>query len=726
MAITYPGNGREALAKRLAKLIADLKKVPRTENTDLFLGRLERIKNGKDEPLIQPLELYLDVVEYIRDSNKDANIYESQLKKAEELYDELFVLDAETPNLEEKLAVYRELVIDNGILLRGFYDRILFSSFREKSNYIVLMKTVMEKKYAHDIFLNIKKYALEAREYLIDDMGYMMHLIRVTERLSATELLGADAVLEEELNKLRRSSGLYDIDPVRLAQVEKNVSEASAIIECGNDMLKLLDRKSRSMQQLADEVENRAKEARNITEAYLDAKAQNAKEELAESLKEYEETQKKAIFMEKEIFLKQVFSDAESEINKYRSLAKSITATAAAEMQGLRKDADEVIERVENAAVNEAAVQELLARSRRDEDMIKLLDKLSSWKDVDIETLKVNAQARTVQADTQQSVQAAAPVISHRTDKAIPAVSPFLDRNIAFKERFALVMKEKERRMKNGELFHVMFDDVITAVMENVNPYLIGPSGCGKTYMVRQIGEMLGLDCTDIGYINEEYDILGYVTATGEYNESNFYRLYKYGGIAFCDELDNGNSKATVKLNSFLSNQEDSYYHFPGGEKVMRHSNFRVIAAGNTDGSGADMNYSTREKIEESVQQRMIPIYMGYDNRVEKEILKDHPDWFEFACAFRAATDEWGESCGIPAQGIFTTRDAFRIRQYLDNHSFSNDKIMNYEFVQTKEPEYLGFLKEKISARIDDKSKARELYLLFADQVGRIRKKEKK
>lgn len=725
MAITYPGNGREALAKRLAKLIADLKRVPRTENTDLFLGRLERIRNGKDEPLIQPLELYLDVVEYIRESNKDADIYESQLKKAEELYDELFVLDAETPHLEEKLAVYRELVIDNGILLRGFYDRILFSSFYDKSNYIVLMKTVMGKKYAHDIFTNIKKYAMEAREYLIDDMGYMMHLIRVVERLSATELLGADAVLEEELNRLRRSSGLYDIDPVRLAQVEKNVSEASAIIECGKDMLKLLDRKSNSLQQLADEVEERAKEARNVTEAYLDTRTKNAKEELEESLKEYEESQKKAVFMEKEIFIKQVFSDAESEINKYKSLAKSITATAAAEMQGLQRDADKVIERVENATVNEAAVQELLARSRRDEDMIKLLDKLSSWKDVDIESLKRSTEVRTVQADTQQSVQAA-PVIKHRTEKAIPAVSPFLDRSIDFKERFALIMKEKERRMKNGELFHVMFDDVLTAVMENVNPYLIGPSGCGKTYMVGQIGELLGLDCTDIGYINEEYDILGYVTATGDYNESNFYRLYKYGGIAFCDELDNGNSKATVKLNSFLSNREDSYYHFPGGEKVMRHANFRVIAAGNTDGSGADMNYSTREKIEESVQQRMIPIYMGYDNRVEKEILKDHPDWFEFACAFRAATDEWGESCGIPAQGIFTTRDAFRIKQYLDNHSFTNDKIMTYEFVQTKEPEYLGFLKEKISARIDEKSIARDLYLLFADQVARIRKKREK
>ncbi|MBR3526067.1 MAG: AAA family ATPase, partial [Lachnospiraceae bacterium] len=310
--------------------------------------------------------------------------------------------------------------------------------------------------------------------------------------------------------------------------------------------------------------------------------------------------------------------------------------------------------------------------------------------------------------------------------RPIPAVNPLLDWNVPFQDRFALVMKEKERRMERGELFHAMFDDVITAVMENVNPYLIGPSGCGKTFMVKQVGELLGLDCTDIGYINEEYDILGYVTAGGTYNESNFYRLYKYGGIVFCDELDNGNSKATVKLNSFLTNQKNSYYHFPGGERVERHPNFRVIAAGNTDGSGADTNYSTREKIEESVLQRMIPIYMDYDNRVEEQILKDYPDWFEFGCAFRKATDEWEKACGIPAQGIFTTRDAYRIRQYLENSSFSNEKIMNYEFVQTKEAEYLGFLQEKLSGFISESSGAYALYRLFVKLAEAIREKGKR
>ena len=729
MAEINAGNNKETPMKRLARIIKELKGGARSEKFDLFLGRLERVKAGNYQPVIKPLELYLDVVECIKGSSKKTDTYEPLLQKAEGLYDELFGLGEDTPGLEEKIAVYRELVLGNSILFQGFYDPSLFASFSDKSNYIVLAKLIMGKKYAHDVFSRIKAYGLEVREYLIDDKGYMVHLVRVAERLSAGSMISADAIIEEELLRVRRGSGLYDIDPVRLASVEKNVSKAAAIIDCGKDLLDLIEKKSRQLEQVADEVEGRAEEARKLTEAFLNTKTQNAKADMAEVMKEYEESQKRAIFMDKEIFLKQVFSDAESEINKYKSVAKTITASAAAEMQGLKREADRIIESVENAASNDGALTELLAKSRRDEDMIKLLEKLSTLKDVDIASLAKERTARTVQtAEVEETKKIQTPNVQvvHKERKeaaAVPVVSPLLDRNIPFKQRYALVMKEKERRMNNGELFHQMFDDVLVAVMENVNPYLIGPSGCGKTYMVKQVGELLGLDCTDIGYINEEYDILGYVTATGDYNESNFYRLYKYGGIAFCDELDNGNSKATVKLNSFLSNQTDSYYHFPGGEKVMRHANFRVIAAGNTDGNGADINYSTREKIEESVQQRMIPIYMGYDNRVEKAILSAYPDWFEFGCAFRAATDEWEQSSGIPAQGIFTTRDAFRIKQYLENGSFTKEKIMNYEFVQTKEAEYLGFLKSAIAKRMNNKSGAYDLYVLFADLVGKIRKR---
>lgn len=699
--------------RRLGRVITQWKSMKKSEELDAILRNLELLKEGKEQSVIRPLTLYLDVLESFEKSQEEGKAYPLMLRRAEEIYDDIFFLGEETPDYEKNAAVFLALAKGDGLAIQGFYDKTFFATFRDKWNYITFVRLLTDsEKHARLLFPMIKEYALTVREYHIDEMGYLSDLIRVFKHLASTSPSGRDAILEEEISNCRRCNGVYDIDPVRLAQVEKNVNEASAIIDCGRDMLELLEQKTKNLERLTDELEGRAKEIRRITETFLETKSRNAKNELEASVKAYEDSQKKTVFLEKEFFLKQVFADAEAELAKYQTATKAITAKAATELNGLSRDADRVIRRLENASQNDERIKKVLEKTGQEEALLEMVDKLSALKEVSL-------------PEVQEMHPPIAPP-GRRPPRPIPGVNPLLSREVPFADRFALVMKEKERRMARGELFHEMFDDVLTAVMENVNPYLIGPSGCGKTYMVRQIGELLNLECADIGYVNEEYDILGYVTATGDYNESVFYRLYKYGGIAFCDELDNGNGKATVKLNSFLSNQEDSYYFFPGGERVNRHANFRVIAAGNTNGNGADVNYNTREKIEESVQQRMIPIFVDYDNRVEREILRDQPDWYEFGCAFRMATDQWEEACGMPAQGIFTTRDAYRIRQYLSNGSFSKEKIMNYEFVQTKEPEYLGYLAEALAKIIRKDSEGYELYSLFCRQAEAVRKKRKR
>ena len=179
----------------------------------------------------------------------------------------------------------------------------------------------------------------------------------------------------------------------------------------------------------------------------------------------------------------------------------------------------------------------------------------------------------------------------------------------------------------------------------------------------------------------------------------------------------------TLSFNSFLSNTSNARYCFPNGENVKRHGNFRIIAAGNTEGNGADANYNTREKIEESVQQRFVPMYIDYDNAVEKAILKGRDDWYEFVVLFRAATDAWATSTGAAAQGILTTRDTNRIKRYLDNKSFNTEKIIKYEFVQTKDMEYLAYLTEYMNKNIGAHQKAATIFKCFAAQVQELRKK---
>lgn len=777
MANYLTDNNKALNVRRINKLLEELKREQSSESVQLLVESLQRIKNGKEEPKIKPLSLYLDILEKISAQTALASGIATQAKNAEALYDALFLFGEETPEFEETAEIFKLLAGENGLVMKGFYDPFLFASFGDKRNYLTLVQVIAEQKSALKLFQEVSKSALEAREYLADDMAYLTYLLKLASKLAKVGPNGHDAILEEELIRLRRCNGVYDIDPVRLAQVEKDVTTAATTVEGGRNTLQAIEHKSREMERILKEMDEKSKDALLNMEVFLEEKIGNAKGTIDSVLKEYEESQKKSIYLEKEIFLKQLFSDAESELGRYRAMAGEITATAAADVEHLSRETDAVIKRLQSAADDHERLEKFSKRSKQDAELLKKIEKLTILNDSMMERLQAAGRGlppagpdgvefgpggRGVGPDGVEFGPEGRGVGSdgigfgpegrgfglegkggknfgfagtggrppykpgRRRGGPIPAVNPLLDRQVPFKDRFAIVMKEKKRRMATGELFHEMFDDVITAIMEEVNPYLIGPSGCGKTYMVRQISEILNVELSDIGYINEEYDILGYVTAMGDYSESNFYWLYKYGGIAFCDELDNGNSKATVKLNSFLSNQQHASYCFPGGERVDKHPNFRMIAAGNTDGSGADVNYNTRERIEESVLQRMIPIYVGYDNRVEKEILKKYPHWFEFACAFREATDRWEEASGIPAQGIFTTRDAYRIQNYLDNGSFTPQKIMNYEFVQTKEPEYLGFLKDEIGKKLEKSTNAYQIYQLFADEVDQVRRKGRK
>ena len=776
MANYLTDNNKALNIRRINKLLEEFRSDKSSEAVKLLSESLRNIRNGKEEPKIKPLALYLDIIEMIREQTALGSDLVELTRNAEILYDDLFLLGENTPEFEQTAEIFKLLAGKEGLMMKGFYDPFLLVSFSDKRYYLSLVQVIAQQKQAFKLFDAICKNALEVREFLADDTLYLTYLLKLVSKMSKVGPDSYKVIIEEELIRLRRSNGIYDIDPVRLAQVEKNVSTAALTVESGKNTLQAIEHKGREMERLTRELDEKTKETVRSMDAYLDEKIRTAKDTMNEILKDYENTQKKSIYLEKDIFLKQVFSDAEAQINKYKAVAGTITATAAADVEHLSREADEVIKRLKNAEANHERLKEFSDRSKQDEELLKKIENLTLINDSMMERMKAVEMMQRPQAGPEGMMQPpmgpggmAQPPMGHegmmqrppmgpegmmqrppmgpggmaqrppmmpegmipheprnKRGGPIPAVNPLLDRQVPFKDRFAVVMKEKKRRMAAGELFHKMFDDVITAVMEEVNPYLIGPSGCGKTYMVKQIGEILNVELSDIGYINEEYDILGYVTAMGEYSESNFYWLYKYGGIAFCDELDNGNGKATVKLNSFLSNQEHANYCFPGGERVDKHPNFRVIAAGNTDGTGADANYNTRERIEESVLQRMIPIYVDYDNRVEKEILRKYPNWYEFCCAFREATDHWEEVCGIPAQGIFTTRDAFRIKQYLDNGSFTPEKIMNYEFVQTKEPEYLGFLKEEIGKKIEKSSQAYGIYQIFADEVDHIRRKGRK
>lgn len=697
-----------------------------------FLGeRLSRMVKSPETAVIKPVALYGDVVEMIiaNRANFEPKDYESALNYGETIYKEIFVYEEETPNFEELETIFIELFDTNSVVYKRSFNPAFFNLFNNKHNYVKWARSIGPYKEVASYAQFYIPYGATARSYYADEDMFTSCMIGFSIKLFISP--DPQHVYEEELKKLEHLVGIYNVDEARILTAEQKLDAAEALIIKSTDVLNLAEERMKAIEGVTKESFDKIKKLCEAEISATKAELGTFDQELQHKLDEYTEDQKKIILFEKQEFMKGIFSEAESKINDMKRMSQMVVNSANLELMRINQESGDVITKLDNYIQDDDRVQKLLSDANSSKNLMTKIDKIMLLNDQNIDQISASMEDKilaSVQANMPQetvvktvAVPEGAPQIIDAGDDVIPAPNIYLDESINFQDRYARIMDRKAKLMEQGEHFHMMFDDVLLAVLENANPYLIGPTGCGKTYLVGQIARLLDIDFIDIGYINEEYDILGFQTANGGYSRPNFYRCYKYGKIAFCDELDNGNSRATVKLNSFLSNTSNSCYSFPNGENVQRHPSFRMIAAGNTAGNGADSNYNTREKIEESVQQRLMPISVGYDNTVEQKILGQYTDWYDFVVLFRMATDAWGKNNYGDAPGIITTRDVARIKKYLDNGSFSADKILDYEFIQTKDDTYLAALSDFMKRHSQPNTPVGPFVAAFAKKVEYLR-----
>lgn len=718
---------------RLGQLIAELESMYSLSTSKNFLNYVQKIKLEPEESVIRPIELFVDVVEAMlaNRTNFNKDNYMNIIRKAESIYNDIFVFGEKTPDYDLLRIIYLELFDEYGVISRNLFNSQLFDSFKNKHNYISFMKTLLSDMKSQDILFDIMQYANRVRYLFVDDDLYTANIKYVASRM----LTAGDRqlILDFEAIKVERMSGYYNVSEADIVKTEKQLLEANALLKQSVETLTQMDLKTAQMNRIMNDTTNAISDISKRETDIISAKAKTAKEDINAAYNSFLEEQRQEVILQKDVLLDQIFKESETKLSELRHMSRAIAATATSELSRINAETSNAIDKI-STYMNNDEMEKALSMAEQNEALLSKINKLEILNDKNIAILEKNLDEERKAAESAGATYTAvgttqgvytAPVVAlpEANPGVIPEINPLLDPSVPFEQRLKIVMDEKKRREEAGEHFHKMFDDVVIALMEDANPYMIGPSGCGKTYMVKQIASILNMDFVDIGYINEEYDILGFQTATGGYSTPNFYRCYKYGIIAFCDELDNGNSRATVKLNSFLSNNKDASYNFPNGENVKRHSNFRIIAAGNTAGNGADANYNTREKIEESVQQRFMPVYVGYDNYVEGKILADYPEWYDFIVLFRDGTDNWGSMNDSAAAGIITTRDTAKIKRYLDNKSFDMGKILDYEFIQTKDMEYLAFLVSHMKGKLAEYPKATEIFALFEEKVNELRER---
>lgn len=166
------------------------------------------------------------------------------------------------------------------------------------------------------------------------------------------------------------------------------------------------------------------------------------------------------------------------------------------------------------------------------------------------------------------------------------------------------------------------------------NAWIAGPAGSGKTTAAEQVAKALELPFYSTGAVQSEYRLTGFINAEGELVRTAFREAFEHGGVFLWDEVDGSNPNALVAFNQALAN---GHCAFPD-RIVEKHPDFVAIAAANTFGQGATVQYVGRNRIDAATLDRFVFIEWGYDEGLERQ-LANNDKWVDTVQAYRRAAD---------------------------------------------------------------------------------------
>lgn len=213
-----------------------------------------------------------------------------------------------------------------------------------------------------------------------------------------------------------------------------------------------------------------------------------------------------------------------------------------------------------------------------------------------------------------------------------------LDTYGKIEKKVTLISEFGKKEMQGVQ--HSKFETVLKFVANDEPVYLAGPAGSGKNVICKQVAEAMGLDFYFSNAVTQEYKLTGFTDANGTFHESQFYKAFKNGGVFMLDEMDASIPEVLIILNAAIANR---YFDFPAPTgKIEAHKDFRVIAAGNTYGNGADAQYVGRNTLDAASLDRFAMVEIDYDERIEMNVTNGNRELVDFCHAFRNAAKKNG------------------------------------------------------------------------------------
>lgn len=197
-----------------------------------------------------------------------------------------------------------------------------------------------------------------------------------------------------------------------------------------------------------------------------------------------------------------------------------------------------------------------------------------------------------------------------------------------------------DKKVEMQGVVHDKFDTVLKFVSNDEPVFLTGPAGSGKNYLCKQVADALGLDFYFTNAVTQEYKLTGFTDAMGNYQETQFYKAFKNGGLFMLDEMDASIPEVLIILNAAIANR---YFDFPAPiGYVEAHPNFRVIAAGNTYGNGADIEYVGRNQLDGASLDRFALVEIDYSMSIENNMALGDIELANFCRDYRKSAKKGG------------------------------------------------------------------------------------
>lgn len=227
---------------------------------------------------------------------------------------------------------------------------------------------------------------------------------------------------------------------------------------------------------------------------------------------------------------------------------------------------------------------------------------------------------------TEKIIEEILPNIREKALEECSKITKDLTKNITQ----VIIKNEKLEIKETINIAHNKFKDVLELVNSNIPVMLTGGAGSGKSSTCEKIAEALGLEFYFSNAITQEYKLTGFIDANGVYQETQFYKAFKDGGLFVLDEVDASVPEALIILNTAIANK---YFDFPNG-KIKAHENFRIVACANTYGLGNDDMYVGRNQLDAASLDRFAIVKFDYDNELERNLTEDQK-WVEFVQLLR-------------------------------------------------------------------------------------------